>query len=149
MLFRFTSRTTTRSQLTALAFCSALAIIVLSLGACNHWRDSYLDDAVEEATQDDIVAKFGEPWRKKESLLKGESTWIYRYALTKSELDPMGVNTLGKGVTQVANTAASMIGKGDPNLGVDKPQCFHYVLTFDQSKVLKEWVRESCTNTSL
>lgn len=127
----------------------ALGSIILLLGACSHWRESYLKDAVEEATQDDIVAKLGEPWRKKDSLLNGESTWIYRYTLTKSDLDPMGVNTLGKGVTQAANTAASLIGKGDSNLAVDKPQCFHYVLTFNQSKVLKNWVRELCTSTSL
>jgi len=136
-------------HLTTFLLWTGFTIVITSLASCNHWRDSYLEDAVKEATQEDIITKLGEPWRKKDSLLKGESTWIYRYALTKSDLDPMGVNTLGKGVSQAANTAASMIGKGDPTLGADKPQCFHYVLTFDQSKILKDWIRESCTQTSL
>lgn len=148
MLFRL-NRLLTYPLPTTLLLWSSLAVVIISLSACTHWRDSYLKGAVEEATQDEIVAKLGEPWRKKDSLLRGESTWIYRYTLTKSELDPMGVNTLGKGVTQAANTAASMIGQGDANLAVDKPQCFHYVLTFDQSKILKDWVRESCSSTSL
>ncbi len=148
IVFRFLS-TSTHRYLMPLLFWTGLALVLLSLGACSHWRDSYLKGAVEEATQDDIVAKFGEPWRKKESLLNGDSTWIYRYTLTKDELDPMGVNTLGKGVTQVANSAASLVGGGDPNLAVNKPKCFHYVLTFDQSKILQRWIRESCSSTSL
>lgn len=145
--FRFFS-TSTKYPLMTLLFWTTLTIVILSLGACSHWRDSYLKGAVEEATQDDIVAKLGEPWRKKESLLNGDSTWIYRYTLTKDELDPMGVNTLGKGVSQVANSAASLVGGGDPNLVVNKPKCFHYVLTFDQSKILQHWIRESCASTS-
>ena len=134
-----------------LLWCSFVSIIG-SLTACSnfsHWRESYLKKAVEEATQDDIVTKLGEPWRKRDSLLNGESTWIYRYTLTKSELDPMGVNTLGKGVSKAANNAASIIGKGNQTLTLDKPQCIHYVLTFSPSKVLKNWIRESCSSTSL
>ena len=128
---------------------TVLICVMGLLVACTHWRESYLKGAVEEATQEDVMTKLGEPWRKKESLLNGESTWIYRYTLTKSELDPMGVNTLGKGVTQAANTAASLIGQGDTNIKVDKPKCFHYVLTFAPSKILKQWVREPCAATSL
>jgi len=145
---RFHSTSTTRLLTTSL-FWATLTIVILSLGACSHWRESYLKGAVEEATQDDIVAKLGEPWRKKESLLNGDSTWVYRYTLTKGELDPMGVNTLGKGVTQAANAAASLVGGGDPNIRVDKPKCFHYVLTFDPAKILRRWIRESCTSTPL
>lgn len=148
MLFRFYSLPPNRHLFTFIIWL-CLAIMTLSLGACNHWRESYLKGAVEEATQEDVVAKLGEPWRKKESLLKGGSTWIYRYTMTKSEIDPMGFNTLGKGVSQTANSVAAMIGKGDPTLGGDKPKCYHYLLTFDQSKILTDWVRESCANTSL
>ncbi len=147
-MFRFFS-TNTQGQLTTWLLWAGLALAISSLGACSHWRESYLKGAVEEATQEDILAKLGEPWRKKESLLNGDSVWIYRYTLTKSELDPMGVNTLGKGVTQAANAAASLVGGGGSNLGVDKPECFHYILTFDQSKVLQNWIRESCADTSL
>lgn len=147
-VFRLFSTSTPRQRTTYFLW-AGLALVIISMGACSHWRESYLKGAVEEATQDDIVAKLGEPWRKKESLLNGGSTWIYRYTLTKSELDPMGFNTLGKGVTQAANTAASLVGGGDKNLAVDKPKCFHYVLTFDQSKILQSWIRESCADTSL
>ena len=139
----------TKQCLRNLLLWGSLTSVIVSLTACSHWRESYLKEAVEEATQDDIVAKLGEPWRKKNSLLNRESTWIYRYTLTKSELDPMGINTLGKSVTNAANTAASMIGRANENLTSDKPQCFHYVLTFNPSKVLKNWARESCTSTSL
>lgn len=148
IVFRFPS-ISRKHQLTTLLVWTVLVIALLSLAACSHWREAYLKGAVEEATQEDIVAKLGEPWRKKDSLLNGDSTWIYRYTLTKSELDPMGFNTLGKGVGQVANTAASMIGQGDKNLVVDKPKCFHYVLTFDPSKILQNWIRESCASTAL
>ena len=139
----------TKQYLRHLLLWGSLASIIGTLTACTHWRESYLKEAVEKATQDDIVTKLGEPWRKKNSILNGESTWIYRYSLTKSDLDPMGINTIGKGVTQAANTAASMIGQGGQNLQSDKPECFHYVLTFNPSKVLKNWIRESCTSTPL
>lgn len=139
----------TKQYLSNLLLWGSLASIIGSLTACSHWRESYLKKAVEEATQDNIIAKLGEPWRKKYSLLNGESTWIYRFTLTKSELDPMGVNTLGKGITQAAATAAEMIGQTNQALSQDKPQCFHYVLTFNPSKVLKNWAREACTSTSL
>ena len=125
-----------------------LIICGISTG-CSHWRESYLDGCVEEATQEQIEAKLGKPWRFKTSLLNGETTWIYRYSLTSGDLDPMGMNTVGRGVSAAANTAASMIGKGDNNLVTDKPQCFHYLLTFHESKVLKNWVREPCADTEL
>ena len=139
----------TKQYLSNLLLWGSLASIIGSLTACNHWRESYLKKAVEEATQDNIIAKLGEPWRKKYSLLNGESTWIYRFTLTKSELDPMGMNNIGKGISEAANSAASMIGKGNQGLPKDKPECFHYVLTFNPSKILKNWIRESCTSTSL
>ena len=148
MKFPNISRGTKKYLKYVLLWCS-LASVIGSLAGCSHWRESYLKKVVEEATQDDIVAKLGEPWRKKNSLLNRESTWIYRFTLTKSDLDPMGINTLGKSVTDAANTAASMIGRANENLAADKPQCFHYVLTFNPSKVLKNWTRESCTSPSL
>ena len=149
MKFPNISRGTKKYLKYVLLWCS-LASVIGSLAGCSHWRESYLKKVVEEATQDDIVAKLGEPWRKKNYLLNGESTWIYRYTLTKSELDPMGMNTLGKSVSQAANTAASMIGRtNNAKLTEDKPRCFHYVLTFNPSKVLKNWIRESCASTSL
>lgn len=129
-----------------------LLSLLLFLGlfhGCSHWRESYLRSAVEDATEEQIEAKLGKPWRTKTSLLNGETTWIYRYTLTSSDLDPMGVNTLGRSVSAAANSAASLIGKGDDKLVKDKPECFHYILTFHESKVLKSWVREPCADTDL
>jgi len=128
-----------------------LVILFLSwiVYGCSHWRESFLNGAVEEATEEQVEAKLGKPWKTKTSLLNGETTWIYRYTLTSGDLDPMGLNTVGRGVSAAANTAASMIGKGDDKLIKDKPECFHYILTFSESKVLKSWVREPCADTNL
>lgn len=131
-------------------FVFVLLIISWSwLSNCSHWRESYLDGAIGEATQEQIEAKLGQPWRLRTSLLNGETTWIYRYTLTSEDLDPMGVNTLGKGVSAAANSAAALLGQGNSNSVKDKPECFHYLLTFSESKVLKSWIREPCADTEL
>ncbi len=132
-----------------------LLFLVLSLSACSSWRDSYLKGALKKASQEEVVAKLGEPWKKKTSLLKNQTTWIYRYALTKDELDPMGVNTLGRSVFQATENVGAMIGLAAGNAAnplnpSGKPACFHYVLTFDEAtKVLQRWVREACADTAL
>ena len=129
--------------------------LVLSLPACSSWRDSYLKGALKKASQEEVVEKLGEPWKKKTSLLKSQSTWIYRYALTKEELDPMGVNTLGRSVFQATESVGAMMGlaagnPGNPLAPGARPLCFHYVLTFDEAtKVLQRWVREACADTAL
>ena len=126
-----------------------LLVFFITLHGCSHWRESYLKGAVEEATEEQVEAKLGKPWRTKTSLLNGETTWIYRYSLTSGDLDPMGINTVGRSVSAAANTAASLIGRGDDKLVKDKPECYHYILTFHESKVLKSWVREPCADTDL
>ena len=150
MVFRFRLLPLQTHQCLTLLYWVGMIMVIVSLGACTHWRESYLKGAVEKASQEDIVAKLGKPWRKKEAILQDESTWIYRYVLTKAELDPAGIRTLGTEITQATHTVASMIGgQGNSNLGVHKPQCFHYKLTFNHSKILKYWIRESCTHTAL
>lgn len=126
----------------------AAFILGMTLTGCSHWRESYLNGALKEVTQEDVVKKFGEPWKKKTSLLYSQSTWIYRYALTKDELDPMGVGTL-EGVLQATNSIAALIGGGNNATAKNKPECFHYILTFNQAKVLQSWVREACADTTL
>ena len=134
---------------TALPALAGLVLLVGMISGCSHWRESYLNASIDEATQEQIEQKLGKPWRTKTSLLNGETTWIYRYTLTSGDLDPMGINTVGRGVSAAANTAASLIGRGDDKLIKDKPECFHYILTFHESKVLQGWVREPCANTDL
>ena len=42
-------------------------------------------------------------------MLRGQSTWIYRYALTQDELDPMGVNKLGRSVFKATEGVTAMM----------------------------------------
>ncbi len=129
-------------------------VLILFLPACSSSRESYLKDALQKASQEEIIEQLGEPWKKKTSLLKGQSRWIYRYALTQDELDPMGVDMLGRSVFQATESVGSMIGFGgnsgnplDPSV---RPHCFHYILTFDEAtRILQRWVREACADTDL
>lgn len=129
-------------------------VLLLVLPACSSWRDSYLNGALQNASPAEVAEKLGEPWKKKTSLLKGQSIWIYRYALTRSELDPMGLNTLGESMFQATQSVGSMVGLGggasSPLQPKSKPHCFHYVLTFNQkTNILQRWVREACADTAL
>ncbi len=128
---------------------AALLVLSMWLPACSHWRESYLKGAVQEASQDEVIDLFGEPWKKKISILNGQTTWIYRYALTKDDLDPLGVNALSQGMRQATDTLGALIGGTGDTKEQDRPQCFHYVLTFDKANVLNRWKREKCTATSL
>ncbi len=129
--------------------------LVLSLPACStSSRESYLKDALKKASQEDVVEQLGEPWKKKTSLLKGQSTWIYRYALTQDDLDPMGVEKLSRSMFQATESVGAMIGlggnSGNPLNPGAKPRCYHYVLTFDDAtKILQRWGREPCADTDL
>ena len=126
-----------------------LMTLSLLLVSCSHPRDSFLNGAVEEASQDDIKASWGEPIRSKTSLLHGETIWIYRYVMTEKELDPTGLKTFSGGVAGVVNAAASMIGKAPDPGKKDKPLCFHYLLNFNKAHILKDWKRETCAQTPL
>ena len=133
---------------------TVVLFLVLSLPACSSSREAYLKDALKKATQEEIVEQLGEPWKKKTSLLRGQARWIYRYALTQDELDPMGVDKLGRSVFSATESVGAMIGlggnSGNPlNPGI-RPRCFHYILTFDEAtKILQRWVREACADTDL
>jgi len=115
--------------------CSVLILCIL-LVACAPWRDSYFDDGVGVLTQADVKGKLGKPHVIKDPLLSDETTWIYRFAMSESELDPSGVKAFGK-------EAGSLIGgaKGGPR---EKVYCFRYILTFDKDGVLRHWEREIC-----
>ncbi len=130
-----------------------LLFLVLALPSCSSWRESYLNGAVQNASQEEVIEQFGEPWKKKASLLKGQSTWIYRYALTQDELDPMGMDKLGRSMFQATENVVAMVGLGGQNSNPldpgTKPHCFHYLLTFDETtKVLLHWGREACADSA-
>ena len=127
----------------------AVLVLGLSLSACNHWREAYLNDAIQTVSQDKIIDRFGEPWKEKASIVNGQTTWIYRYALTADELDPMGVNALGQSMSHATDALGALIGGGGNTGQKNRPQCFHYMLTFDKAGILKHWRREACATTSL
>ena len=135
------------SFLQTLGFC--LMTLSLLLMSCSHPRESFLRDAIEEATQDDIMAEWGEPLRSKTSLLHGETVWIYRFVMTEKEMDPSGLKSISGGVTSAANAAASILGRGPQAGDGDKPICFHYLLTFNKSQVLQDWERVTCAQHPL
>ncbi|MCY4612780.1 MAG: hypothetical protein OXB94_04045 [Nitrospira sp.] len=131
-----------------------LPLLILSLAACSSSRESFLKGALKNATQEEVVAQLGDPWKKKNSLLRGQATWVYRYALTPAELDPMGVDQLGRSVFQATESVTAMMGLGggsnNPLNPGTRPSCFHYVLTFDDTtKILQRWAREACADTDL
>ena len=47
-------------------------ILILSgwLAACDHWRDNYFDDGVDEVTQQDVRIKLGKPHIVKDPFLE-------------------------------------------------------------------------------
>jgi len=124
-----------------------LFLIAFPMG-CNHWRDEYFDDGVGEVTQEDVRKKLGKPHIVKDPFLSEETTWIYRYGVSETELDPIGVKSLGQGVNLLGETAASLVGKGggEKRGKRERVLCIRYVLIFDESKVLREWKREPCQN---
>ncbi|UCE64206.1 MAG: hypothetical protein JSU59_03430 [Nitrospirota bacterium] len=121
-----------------------LILIGMPIG-CSHWRDDFFDDGVDEITQEDVRKKLGKPHIVKDPFLSEETTWIYRYGVSESEMNPVGVKTLGQGINVLAATAASLIGKGSGETNQrERVLCVRYVLVFDESKVLRQWTREPC-----
>ncbi len=103
---------------------------------CAPWRDSYFDGGVGELTQPEIRKKLGKPHKVDAPLLSDETTWMYRYTLTESDLDPWGIKTFGK-------EAGNLFGPADASLR-EKVYCYVYALTFDQKGVLRHWERDRC-----
>lgn len=50
--------------------------VAFSLTACTPWRITYLREAVNQATQDEITTRLGPPQAAKE-LTNGETVWRY------------------------------------------------------------------------
>jgi len=113
--------------------CGVLTVLVMS---CAPWRDSYFDGGIGALTQNDVREKLGKPHMVKDPILSDETTWIYRFALTESDLDPYGIKTFGK--------QASSLFKSQSDGPREKVYCFHYVLIFDKDGVLRQWEREEC-----
>jgi hypothetical protein len=55
----------------------ALSLALLTLGSCTGWRVAYLRSAVDQATQQDVMARLGPP-DSTEDLTAGGTAWTYR-----------------------------------------------------------------------
>jgi hypothetical protein len=121
----------------------ALSLLVMSsaLAACGGpWRDGYFKKGVDRLTQDEVSEKMGPPHTAKTPALGGDTIWTYRVPYSDKDLDSMDLS----GITNVANEAASLIGKGSQDAPKPTLYCYRYTLTFDEQKVLKSWKREEC-----
>ncbi|MEW6248263.1 MAG: hypothetical protein AB1555_16355 [Nitrospirota bacterium] len=121
------------------------AALCLTLTACGGpWRDSYLTRGINRLTQEEIAEKLGPPHTAKTPALGGESVWTYRFPMSDKELHPWSFDNVTKGALSVTQQAAALIGKGGGEGARETLYCYRYVLTFDESKVLKSWKREDC-----
>ncbi|TAJ08011.1 MAG: hypothetical protein EPO61_11245 [Nitrospirae bacterium] len=96
---------------------SMLGAMLFGVAACTPWEVTYLENAVNQASQEEVAERFGSPHSTTGSNAS-ESEWIYRYR--GSPIGPMGG-----------------FDTGDDS-------CREYVLTFDQQGTLRNWKRQQC-----
>ena len=122
-----------------------LLLLLTLMMSCSHWRDRYFEGGVNELTQLEVRERFGKPHIVEDSLLDKQTVWVYRVALPESELDPSGLKGFGAEVAEVGDAFASLVGKGGQGgASRDRIVCLRYELTFDQERILREWVRKFC-----
>ena len=95
---------------------SLFVFVALSCAIPPPHQVTYLQSAVDHATQDDVAKQLGAP-ALTVALTDGGSVWTYRY--------PTGIADVGVG------TASS--------------RCEDLILTFDQRHVLRKWLQQSCS----
>jgi hypothetical protein len=131
--------TLARGTFVLLAFIFPL--ILASFAACGGpWRDGYFKKGVDRITQEEVYEKMGPPHTAKTPALGGDTIWTYRVPYSDKDLDPMDLS----GITNAANEAASLIGKGPQDGPKPTLYCYRYTLTFNEQKILKSWKREEC-----
>ncbi|MGQ0811085.1 MAG: hypothetical protein ACT4OO_07655 [Nitrospiraceae bacterium] len=122
-----------------------LIIFVLALGACGGpWRDSYFKKGLHRITKEEVQEKLGPPHTAKTPSLGGDTVWTYRYPMSDKELNPYDPRNITRGAAEAGQAAAALFGKGGGEGARDTLYCYRYILTFDESKVLKSWKREDC-----
>jgi hypothetical protein len=98
----------------------ALALVVFSCAPQQPWRAEYLGKSEGSATEDDVASKLGVPTLTRK-LENGGEVWVYKFS----------------GVGYGAYGAMASGGS----------YCTSYVLTFDSTKILRQWVRDqSCVD---
>jgi hypothetical protein len=117
-----------------------LIIVGLMAGCGGPWRDKYFKKGVNRLTQEEISEKMGPPHTAKTPALGGDTIWTYRVPYSDRDLNTMDIS----GITNAANQAASLIGKGAQDGPKPTLYCFRYTLTFNEQKILKQWKRDEC-----
>ncbi|HSB09661.1 MAG TPA: hypothetical protein VLM38_09265 [Blastocatellia bacterium] len=100
----------------------ALILCVVAIGGCTKkvYTDPYgagLGDLLNQATQDDIVRKYGPP-TSKQTLSVGGEVWAYDYRSTTTSATPEQTSTA--------------------------TQCVRIIFVFDKDRVLRDYRRERC-----
>jgi hypothetical protein len=120
---------------------SLVPLVLAFLTACGGpWRDGYFKKGVDRLTQEDVSERLGPPHTAKTPALGGDTIWTYRVPYSDKDLDPMDLS----GITNAANEAASLIGKGPQDGPKPTLYCYRYTLIFNEQKILKSWKREEC-----
>lgn len=131
----------TLARRTFLLSAFILPLILTSLAACGRpWRDGYFKKGVDRLTQEEVSERMGPPHTAKTPALGGDTIWTYRVPYSDKDLDPMDLS----GITNAANEAASLIGKGPQDGPKPTLYCYRYTLIFNEQKILKSWKREEC-----
>ncbi|MGQ0810951.1 MAG: hypothetical protein ACT4OO_06980 [Nitrospiraceae bacterium] len=96
---------------------NAALILMCLLGACTMAHEQYLDDHLGQATQRDVAEDLGPPSRK-QALDNGQSMWTYK---------------------EYSSEESRTSSTTDPG-----QECHEYDLTFDESDMLRSWVKRDC-----
>ncbi len=97
-----------------------LSVACGALFACSEFETTYFQNKVNQVTQNVVAVRYGMP-HKEERLPAGGSVWTYF--------------DRGSGTVGYSGRAASN-------------KCEAYLLTFDQSGVLRDWKQQDCTSQS-
>ena len=97
-----------------------LSVACVALFACSEFETTYFQNKVDQVTQNVVAGRYGMP-HKEERLPAGGSVWTYY--------------DRGSGTVGYSGRAASS-------------KCEAYLLTFDQSGVLRDWKQQDCTSQS-
>lgn len=97
-----------------------LPVAFVALFACSEFETGYFQSKVDHATQNVVAGRYGMP-HKEERLPGGRSVWTY----------------FERGSSTVGYTGHA-----------ESSKCQAYLLTFDQSGVLRDWKQQDCTSQS-
>lgn len=93
-----------------------LLVVIGALCACSEFETGYFQDKVNQVTQEVVARRYGAP-HKLDKLQDGRSVWTYF--------------DRGSGTSGYSGYARASY-------------CRAYVMTFDQTEVLRDWQQQDC-----